>query len=81
MEHFEIETIIKSYLAKLLSVDPVTISSTTSFDKYGFDSTAVVGLSGALSDELNIDLDANIAYDFPTVKLLAEQIHNIIMVS
>lgn len=79
MEHFEIKSLIKEYLAKLLSVEPSSISDTTSFDRYGFDSTAVVGLSGALSEELGIDLDANIAYDFPTVKLLSEQIHKIVI--
>ncbi|MDJ0661418.1 MAG: acyl carrier protein [Crocosphaera sp.] len=67
----EIETWLISYLAKLLEVDPSTIDVTNTFESYGLDSSAAVGLSGDLQEWLGTDLDPTLLFDYPTIETLS----------
>jgi acyl carrier protein len=62
------------YLAELLGMAPAEISTTTSFEVYGLDSTAAVGMSGDLSEWLGLNLDADLAFEFPTIASLAQHL-------
>ena len=70
----EIQTWMISYLAQMLEVNPDEIDITIPFDRYGLDSSAVVGMTGDLEDWLKIELDPTIVYDYPTIKALTKHI-------
>jgi acyl carrier protein len=61
-----------TYLSQLLEIDPNKISLTTSFDRYGLDSSATIGLTSDLGDWLGRSIDPGITYDYPTIETLAE---------
>ncbi|MBD3884958.1 acyl carrier protein [Phormidium tenue FACHB-886] len=63
----EIQAWIVSYLAELLEIEPDDIDVTISFDQYGLDSAAAVGMTGDLEDWLGRKLDPTLLYDYPTV--------------
>lgn len=67
----EIQAWIVSYLAELLEIDPDEVNTTISFDQYGLDSSAAVGMTGDLEDWLGRKLDPTLLYDYPTVEGLA----------
>ena len=68
----EIQSWMISYLARMLEVDPEEIDTATPFDRYGLDSSAVVGMTGDLEDWLNVELDPTIVYDYPTIETLTQ---------
>lgn len=68
----EIQDWIISYLAQMLEVSPDEINVTTTFDRYGLDSSAAVGLTGDLEDWLGIELEPTLLYDYPTIETLTE---------
>lgn len=63
-----------SYLAQLLGVDERQVDPAFSFELYGLDSTAAVGLSGDLGELLGREFDPSIAYDHPTIDALVEHL-------
>jgi acyl carrier protein len=68
----EIQDWIVDYLAEILEIDAEEIDITISFDRYGLDSSAAVGLTGALADWLNKEIDPTLLYDYPTVEALVQ---------
>lgn len=70
----EIQDWMISYLAQMLEVSPDEIDIAIPFDRYGLDSSAVVGMTGDLEDWLKIELDPTLVYDYPTIKALAKHI-------
>ncbi|MBA3921342.1 MAG: acyl carrier protein [Nostocaceae cyanobacterium] len=74
----EIQIWVVNYLAELLEIEPDELDVTISFDHYGLDSGAAVGLTGDLEDWLGRRLDPTLLYDYPTVesfsKHLAEEL-------
>ncbi len=68
----EIRDWMVTYLANLLGMEPEEISSSTSFEAYGLDSTAAAGFSADLGDFLGIQLEANMAYELPTINAVVE---------
>ncbi|MBE9045184.1 acyl carrier protein [Pleurocapsales cyanobacterium LEGE 10410] len=70
----EIQAWIVSYLGQLLEVDPDSIDTATPFDRYGLDSSAVIGMTGDLEDWLNIELDPTLVYDYPTIEALSQHL-------
>lgn len=68
----EIQAWILSYLAQLLEVEPDHIDTATPFDRYGLDSSAVIGMTGDLEDWLNIELDPTLVYDYPNIEALSQ---------
>jgi acyl carrier protein len=67
----EIRSWMVDYLAELLGMAPEEVDTSTSFEVYGLDSTAGVGMSGDLSEWLGLKLDADLALEFPTIDALA----------
>lgn len=67
----EIAQWMRSYLADLLEMDIAEIDEETSFDRYGLDSLASVGMLGDLEEWLGYELDPALASDHPSIKALA----------
>ncbi len=63
-----------SYLAELLEIDSDEIDVTIPFDRYGLDSSALVGLTGDLEDWLGRELDPTLLYDYPTIDALVQHL-------
>lgn len=70
----ELKAWLIAYLAQLLGVDEKQVDPSFSFELYGIDSTAAVGLSGDLSDLLGRELDVALAYDHPTIDALVDHL-------
>lgn len=68
----EIECWLITYLSELLDISPDEVDVQVTFDSYGLDSAAAVGLTGELADWLTIDLEPTLLYEYPTIKKLAE---------
>ena len=67
----EIQNWIVNYVAELLEVNPNSIDVTISFDRYGLDSSATIGITGELEDWLGTKINPTLLYDYPTVEALA----------
>jgi acyl carrier protein len=63
---------LSRYLADLMSLDAASVDLDMTFERYGMDSTAAVGLTGDLGNWLGTDVDAAATYDYPTIRQLAE---------
>lgn len=70
----EIQVWLVSYLAELLEIDSHKIDVTVSFDRYGLDSSATVGLSGDLEEWLGCEIEPTVLYDYPTIGALAQHL-------
>ena len=67
----EIQAWLISYLAELLEIEPAEVDVTITFDRYGLDSSAAVGMTGDLEEWLGYELDPTLIYDYPTIEALA----------
>ncbi len=63
----QIRSWIVEYLATLVGVPKGEVDTTLRFEEYGIDSTASVGLSGALADWLGVHFEANLTKEHPTI--------------
>lgn len=70
----EIQNWIVNYLGTLLEINPDEINVSTSFDRYGLDSAAAVGMIADLEDWLNRELDPTLVYDYPNIEILAQHL-------
>lgn len=70
----QVQTWMIDYLAKLLMLDQARIDITDTFEIYGLDSAAMVGMTGDLSDWAGIEIDPVIAYDHPTIDAMSAQV-------
>lgn len=70
----EIKAWMVSYLGQLLGVSPEEIDTTISFDRYGLDSAAAIGITGDLEDWLEVEVDPTALYDYPTIQNLSEHL-------
>ncbi|MEM9905985.1 MAG: acyl carrier protein [Cyanobacteria bacterium P01_D01_bin.44] len=68
----DIQDWIVDYLADLLEVSPEEVDPAISFDRYGLDSSAAIGLTGDLEDWLGQEIEPTLLYDYPTVAALAQ---------
>lgn len=60
-----------THLEEALELNPGELDVDEPFDRYGLDSTEAVNLMSSLEDWLNIELEPNLPYEYPTVKELA----------
>jgi acyl carrier protein len=67
-----IQAWLVSYLSQLLEIDQNNVDITTSFDRYGLDSSATIGLTTDLGDWLGRSIDPTITYDYPSIESLSE---------
>lgn len=70
----EIQAWLITYLSQLLEIVPDEVSVTISFDRYGLDSSATIGLTSDLGDWLERVIDPAITYDYPTIETLAQHL-------
>ncbi|MGK7872426.1 MAG: acyl carrier protein [Xenococcaceae cyanobacterium] len=70
----DIQAWLVSYLAQLLEIDPAQVSITTSFDRYGLDSSATIGLNNDLGNWLGREIDPTITYDYPSIEALGNHL-------
>lgn len=70
----KIQAWLVSYLAELLEIDSDEIDVTIPFDRYGLDSSALVGLTGDLEAWLRRELDPTLLYDYPTIDALVQHL-------
>lgn len=61
----------RAYLAEILELNTDEIDTTTSFERYGLDSSATVGLTGDLSEWLAYQVDTEAPYDYPSISKLS----------
>lgn len=70
----EIEAWLRTALAARTGLAPETIDVEKPFTSYGLDSLTAVSITGELSDWLGEDLSPTLAYDFPTIAVLARHL-------
>ncbi|MFT7669021.1 MAG: acyl carrier protein [Planctomycetota bacterium] len=70
----ELREWLATYLAQLLGMEAAEVDPDFSFELYGLDSTAAVGLSGDLSALLGREFDTVLAYDYPNINALLDQL-------
>jgi acyl carrier protein len=70
----EIEHWLVGYLSRVLAIEEPKISTTTSFARYGLDSSAGIALTSDLSDWLGREVDPTINYSYPTIAALARHL-------
>jgi len=70
----EIQDWMVHYLTALLMLERDDIDVTDTFQSYGLDSAAMVGMTGDLSNWLGTEIDPVIAYDYPTIETLSAQV-------
>jgi len=70
----EIQDWLVSYIADLLEISPNEVDLTTPFDRYGLDSSSVVGLTAELGDWLGKELQPKLMYDYPTIEVLVDNL-------
>ncbi|MCA1643996.1 MAG: acyl carrier protein [Chloroflexi bacterium] len=70
----QIQTWLTARLAGLLRVDISDVDPTQPFAEHGVGSREALELSGALEEWLDVRLPATLAWDYPTIELLAEHL-------
>jgi acyl carrier protein len=63
-----------NYLSNLLDLREQDVDRTVSFQSFGLDSAATVGLTGDLSDWIGWKVDPTLAYDFPNIQALSAEL-------
>ena len=72
----EIQTFLLTRIASILEMDASTIDPRQPFTYYGLGSVQAVSLTGDLETFLNRNLAPTLAWDYPTVELLANHLAN-----
>ena len=65
---------LTAYLGQLLGIEKEKVDPAFSFELYGLDSSAAVGMSGDLSDLLGVELETSLAYDHPTINAVVDHL-------
>lgn len=68
----EIQSWLVSYLAELLEMEDDEVDITISFDRYGVDSSAAIGLIGDLQGWLGLKLKPTTLYNYTNIKDLSD---------
>jgi acyl carrier protein len=76
----EIQTWLIPYIAELLEIKPDEVNPTIPFERYGLDSSSIVGLTGDLGEWLGVDIDPDLLYEYPTIETLANHLASIAQV-
>ena len=66
-----IEQWLVTHLAGALNLPVDAIAVDTPFDRYGVDSLIAVTMTGDLEEWLGIEIPVTLAWDYPTIQLLA----------
>ncbi len=68
----QIEAWLKDNIARRLGIAPQQLDETEPFASYGLDSVQAVQVTADLEDWLGRKLDPTLAYDYPTIRTLAQ---------
>ncbi|AOY83401.1 acyl carrier protein [Moorena producens JHB] len=68
----EVQEWLISYLSQLLDLEIEEISTSTSFNRYGLDSSASISLTSDFGDWISKEIDPTILYSYPTIEAMAE---------
>lgn len=71
----DLERFLVERLADLLLLAPHEIDPEAPHSEYGLDSASAVMLVAELEDELAITLSPSLAWDYPTLRSIAEHVH------
>jgi acyl carrier protein len=69
-----IQNWLVTYLSKLLQIRPEEVDVTLPFERFGLDSTTLVGMTGDLSNVIGMEIDPTLAYDFPTIEKFVQAV-------
>ena len=69
---------VKDYLSSLMNIPASEIDADVPLERYGVDSTATVGLSGELSDQLGVELSPEAVYDHPTITAITDHVMSLV---
>ena len=72
--HAEVVDWLCAWLGTKLRVDAAAVDRRATFTQHGLDSVAAISLSGELEAWLGCRLSATLAYDYPTVDLVAQAV-------
>ena len=67
---------LRDWVAQATGVSPEEILDSKPLENYGLSSRDAVVLSGELENLLGTRLDATVAYEYPTIELLANRLLN-----
>jgi acyl carrier protein len=70
----EIQDWLVDRLAELLEIPSAEVDVEITFDRYGLDSSAAIGLTGDLADWVGIEIEPTLLYDYPTVEALVQYV-------
>jgi hypothetical protein len=71
LDREELEVWLTATISRIIKIPAAQIDVRRSFAEYGMDSLALIELSGTLGDFVNRDLSEVIAWEYPTIALLA----------
>ncbi len=70
----EITIWLTDYISQILEVETKQIDIEIPFDRYGLDSSIIIGMVTNLEDWLGYDLDPTTLYYYPTIEALAKHL-------
>ncbi|NEO53121.1 MAG: acyl carrier protein [Okeania sp. SIO3B5] len=70
----ELQDWLVSYLSQMLDIAIEEVSTTTSFARYGLNSSALISLIHNLSDWIEQEIDPTIVYSYPTIEAMAKHL-------
>jgi acyl carrier protein len=71
----EIETWLVCYLSVLLDLPTEDIDKVISFDEYGLDSAAAVGMTGAVEDFLELQIDPELVFEYDSITKFTKYVY------
>ncbi|GAB1545339.1 acyl carrier protein [Scytonema sp. NUACC21] len=70
----EIQNWLISYMIEQLKIDSTRLDITVPYDRYGLDSTILIGMVADIEDWLGCSLPPTLVYNYPTIQSLAEHL-------
>ena len=71
----EIANWLTHQIADYLSMKPADVEPDVPLAEYGLDSVFALGICGDIEDRFDIQVEPTLAWDYPTVGLIAEFVH------
>jgi acyl carrier protein len=65
---------MKAYVSGCLKVPAASIDIDQRFDQFGIDSASLIGMIGDFEDCLGREIDAELAFRFPTIRTLSAEL-------
>ena len=70
----EIQTWLINYLSEFLEIDSSEMDISVTFDRYGLDSAAAVGMISDLETWMGYEIDPTLPFEYPNIKALSEHL-------